>query len=80
MQFIRKRFQVQGPQRNSYIISSIPNYQKLSLSQTARNIVKYEGILGLYKGLLPSLLKTAPLSAITFFVVEWCNRIFDRFL
>jgi solute carrier family 25 thiamine pyrophosphate transporter 19 len=39
-------------------------------------IVRTEGILGLYKGLTPSILKAAPSSAITFFVFSLCQRWF----
>ncbi|KAJ3072062.1 mitochondrial thiamine pyrophosphate transporter [Podochytrium sp. JEL0797] len=65
---VRKRLQVQGPHRNSYIQSGIPRLSG-GFIKCARQIVEHEGVLALYKGLWVSLIKTAPSSAITFWVV-----------
>ncbi|TPX75399.1 hypothetical protein CcCBS67573_g03310 [Chytriomyces confervae] len=72
---VRKRLQVQGPSRKSYILSDIPRY-KGGFFTCARQIAMREGLGALYKGLWPSLIKTAPSSAITFWVVGECRRVF----
>ncbi|KAJ3190045.1 mitochondrial thiamine pyrophosphate transporter [Gaertneriomyces sp. JEL0708] len=69
---IRKRLQVQGPTRSSYIITS-PEYPKSAMA-CAKQIVRTEGFLALYKGLVPSLLKSGPSSAVTFLVMSMCER------
>ena len=38
-----------------------------------RAIAQVEGVAALYKGLVPTLLKVAPASGITFAVYEWCK-------
>jgi solute carrier family 25 thiamine pyrophosphate transporter 19 len=46
---------------------------------TIKDIVKMEGVRGLYKGLAVSLIKAAPLSAVTMWTLEYsltvCNWI-----
>lgn len=102
---IRKRLQVQGPNRTRYILTNVPNYQEQSFIRVFKSILKNEGEIpvlhhlhiylllriisiqsntyihcyvlgprGLFKGLTPSLLKTGPASAITFFVVDRCHH------
>ncbi|KAJ3402037.1 mitochondrial thiamine pyrophosphate transporter, partial [Chytridiales sp. JEL 0842] len=73
---VRKRMQVQGPDRNHYIFDSIPRYSEKGMMACARQIVRHEGVLGLYKGLWPSLLKAGPSSAVTFLVVGECRKAF----
>ncbi|KND01987.1 thiamine transporter TPC1 [Spizellomyces punctatus DAOM BR117] len=72
---VRKRLQVQGPERNSYVVGDVPRYPKGFL-RCCRQIARYEGILALYKGLLPSLLKSGPSAAVTFLVVGACQKAF----
>ncbi|ORX96475.1 mitochondrial thiamine pyrophosphate carrier 1 [Basidiobolus meristosporus CBS 931.73] len=71
---VRKRLQIQGPNRTKYIIDTIPQYNGGVLA-CIRQILYTEGFLGLYKGLLPGLLKAAPGSAITFFIFGETARI-----
>nr|KAJ3418315.1 mitochondrial thiamine pyrophosphate transporter [Polyrhizophydium stewartii] len=74
---IRKRYQVQGPVRNAIVVEGVPRYQR-GLVATALQIARHEGVLGLYKGLVPCLVKAAPSSAVTFFVMAECRRFFDN--
>ncbi|KAJ3118427.1 mitochondrial thiamine pyrophosphate transporter [Physocladia obscura] len=76
---VRKQLEVQGPSRNLYVISNIPQYNGFGFAKCAREIVRTEGIFALYKGLLPSLMKTAPSSAVTFWVVNECRHIFSEY-
>ncbi|KAI8912676.1 mitochondrial carrier domain-containing protein [Gorgonomyces haynaldii] len=73
---VRKRLQVQGPVRKSIVVSNVPSHT--GMLQTALKIVKNEGILGLYKGVLPSILKSGPSTAVTFFVVDQCRQYFAK--
>lgn len=68
LDLIRKRLQVQGPTRRKYVHRNIPVY--VGIYATARDIVRAEGARGLYKGLWVSLVKAAPLSAITMWTFE----------
>ena len=65
---IRKRLQVQGPNRSKYVHGNIPLYT--GIVSTFKMILKREGPKGLYRGLPVSLLKAAPASAITMWTYE----------
>ncbi|KAJ3383138.1 mitochondrial thiamine pyrophosphate transporter [Entophlyctis sp. JEL0112] len=73
---VRKRMQVQGPNRKSYVITDIPKYSGSGFLRCARQIMRVEGYRALYKGLWPSILKSAPNSAVTFWVVGECRKVF----
>lgn len=66
---IRKRLQVQGPTRAYYLSGTIPIYPRNPIA-TAVLIVRNEGLMGLYKGLLVSIIKSAPASAVTMWTYE----------
>ncbi|KAI5850452.1 mitochondrial thiamine pyrophosphate carrier 1 [Morchella snyderi] len=68
LDLIRKRLQVQGPTRQKYVHRNIPIYA--GIFGTARDILSAEGLRGLYKGLFVSLVKAAPLSAVTMWTFE----------
>lgn len=76
LDLIRKRLQVQGPTRTKYFYKYIPVYNKII--KTGIDIIKSEGILGLYKGWWISVLKTAPSTAITLWVYEKCLNIANK--
>ena len=40
-----------------------------------RKTLKYEGVRGMYKGLVPNLMKIAPAAGISWFVFEESKRI-----
>ncbi|KAI9228295.1 MAG: mitochondrial carrier domain-containing protein [Piptocephalis tieghemiana] len=75
LDLVRKRFQVQGPSRTRYAVHGIPRYGR-SLTRALLHIVRYEGILGLYRGLFPSLVKAAPASAATFWAFGFARSFF----
>jgi len=74
---VRKRLQVQGPARTQYVIPSVPLHTR-GTWHTIMEIVKREGTLALYKGLGPTLLKTAPATAVTFLVYGRTKELFLR--
>lgn len=65
---VRKRMQVQGPTRGRYIHKNIPEYT--GTVTAIRTILATEGIRGMYRGLLVTLLKHAPSSGVTLWVYE----------
>jgi solute carrier family 25 thiamine pyrophosphate transporter 19 len=73
---IRKRLQVQGHIRQEILISNVPVYR--GVFKAALQIIRDEGTLALYKGLVPSLVKAASSSAITFFVVQEMRQFFSN--
>jgi len=65
---VRKRLQVQGPTRSLYVHRNIPIYK--GVVATVKQIMRREGLRGLYRGLPVSLMKAAPASAITMWTYE----------
>ncbi|TKA21835.1 Mitochondrial thiamine pyrophosphate carrier 1 [Salinomyces thailandicus] len=67
---VRKRLQVQGPNRARYAGGArMPEYRR-GVSGTLSMIVQREGWKGLYRGLGVSLVKAAPASAVTMWSYE----------
>ena len=73
---IRKRLQVQGPTRERYIHKDIPVYTQ-GILHCAKDIIKQEGIRGLYKGLGVALLKSGPSAAVTLWVFEASLHVWE---
>jgi solute carrier family 25 thiamine pyrophosphate transporter 19 len=69
---VRKRLQVQGPSRTRYVHRNIPAYT--GVLDTIKQVLRREGVRGLYRGLTVSLLKAAPASAITMWTYERAMR------
>ena len=69
LDLIRKRLQVQGPARERFAGGMVPVYGK-GVWSISRDILKKEGLRGLYRGLGIGLLKAAPASAITMWSYE----------
>ena len=70
---VRKRLQIQGPHRNRFLIENLPKYS--SSFGVLSQMIAHEGVLSLYKGIFPSLLKTGFSSGITFFLVDYFRQI-----
>lgn len=68
LDLMRKRLQVQGPTRSRYVHGNIPEYR--GIFGSLLKIYRREGYRGWYRGLTVSLVKNAPLSAITMYVYE----------
>lgn len=71
---VRKRLQVQGPNRAKYAGGErMPVYDR-GVSGALSTIMKKEGVRGLYRGLTVSLIKAAPASAVTMWTYERAMR------
>lgn len=68
LDLVRKRLQVQGPTRERYVHTNIPEYR--GVFRSLLQIYRKEGVRGWYRGLTVSLVKAAPASAITMYVYE----------
>ncbi|KOS16616.1 Mitochondrial thiamine pyrophosphate carrier 1 [Escovopsis weberi] len=69
LDLVRKRIQVQGPTRSSYVYSTdMPVYT--TARHALMSICRTEGVRGLYKGLPIALIKSAPASAVTVWTYE----------
>ena len=68
LDLIRKRLQIQGPTRERYIHTNVPEYKGVWRGLYA--IWMKEGVKGWYRGLTVSLVKAAPASAVTMYVYE----------
>jgi len=66
---VRKRLQVQGPTRGRYVHKNIPVYTG-GVVKSMKDILRVEGLRGLYKGLTVGLIKAAPASAVTMWTYE----------
>ena len=68
LDLVRKRLQVQGPTRERYVHRNIPEYK--GVMRTIGLILRTQGVRGLYRGLMVSLVKAAPASAVTMWSYE----------
>jgi solute carrier family 25 thiamine pyrophosphate transporter 19 len=66
---VRKRLQVQGPNRARFLQRNIPEYTS-GVFGTIAVVLQREGIRGIYRGLSVSLMKAAPTSAVTMWTYE----------
>jgi len=74
----KKRYQIAGLQRAAQYGAPVTAEAIKSLPACLRNIWVREGLRGLYKGALPSCLKSAPATAVTFATYELCIRALLR--
>ena len=74
---IRKRLQVQGPNRVRFGEGKILVYSK-GIWRTGNAIMAREGWGGLYRGLGVGLVKSAPASAITMWTYERALKVFKE--
>jgi solute carrier family 25 thiamine pyrophosphate transporter 19 len=77
---VKKRYQVAGLKRGASYGKgfAVKEVAVLGIFQLVARTMKEEGIHGIYKGVTPSLLKSAPSAAITFAVyslaLEFINK------
>ncbi|GBG67262.1 hypothetical protein CBR_g88551 [Chara braunii] len=71
---VRKRFQVRGLMRDPRYGAVVSESMYQGMVDCFRRILAEEGVAGLYKGTVPSIIKAAPAAAITFVVYETVCR------
>ncbi|KAG6472037.1 mitochondrial thiamine diphosphate carrier 2-like [Zingiber officinale] len=70
---VKKRFQVEGLPRHPRYGARVESYMYRNMYHALLQIYHTEGWHGLYKGIFPSLLKSAPAGAITFISYEYTS-------
>ncbi|KAG9066401.1 mitochondrial thiamine pyrophosphate transporter [Linnemannia hyalina] len=81
LDMVRKRLQIQGSEQQRSIVGSRGTGSGPAPTTVWRcmvHIVRQEGYLALYKGLLPGILKAAPASAVTFLVFSQTGAFIER--
>ncbi|KAL8201377.1 hypothetical protein R6Q57_012716 [Mikania cordata] len=78
---VKKRFQIEGLQRHPRYGARVDTHAYRSMHDALRRITQKEGWAGLYKGIVPSIVKAAPAGAVTFVAYEytsdWVESIFS---
>ncbi|KAI8811050.1 mitochondrial deoxynucleotide carrier [Cladochytrium replicatum] len=70
---IRKRLQMQGPdQQRFFATGKVPR----TFVACAAHVIRYEGFGAFWRGWVPSMLKSAPGTAVTFWVVAEMKKLF----
>ncbi|RAL48226.1 unnamed protein product [Cuscuta campestris] len=77
---VKKRFQIEGLQRHPRYGARVEINAYKNMYDALRNIFLQEGWAGLYKGIVPSVIKAAPASAVTFVAYEFTSERLEYFL
>lgn len=76
---VKKRFQIEGLQRHPRYGARVEARAYRNMYDAVRRIMQQEGWAGLYKGIVPSIVKAAPAGAVTFvayeFTSDWVESI-----
>ncbi|CAA0817486.1 Mitochondrial substrate carrier family protein [Striga hermonthica] len=70
---VKKRFQVEGLQRDPRYGARVEHQAYRNMYDGLRQILYAEGVAGLYKGIVPSIVKAAPAGAVTFVAYEFTS-------
>ncbi|KAJ2834441.1 mitochondrial thiamine pyrophosphate transporter [Coemansia furcata] len=73
LDLVRKRLQVQGPQLTNFAYGAVPKYT--GMANALAFIVRNEGVLALFRGLTPALIKAAPASAAVFYIYGYTRDL-----
>ncbi|KAL3626508.1 hypothetical protein CASFOL_030057 [Castilleja foliolosa] len=77
---VKKRFQVEGLQRDPRYGARVEQHAYRNMYDGLRQILHAEGLAGLYKGIVPSIIKAAPAGAVTFVAYEFTSDWFESSL
>lgn len=77
---VKKRFQVEGLQRDLKYGARVENSTYKNMYDALRQILLTEGWAGLYKGIYPSLIKSAPAAAVTFVAYEYISDYLESLI
>ncbi|GLT32477.1 hypothetical protein SLA2020_071430 [Shorea laevis] len=72
---VKKRFQIEGLQRHPKYGARVEHLAYKNMFDAFKRILQSEGWAGLYKGIIPSIVKAAPAGAVTFVAYE---AVLDR--
>ncbi|GMY27712.1 mitochondrial thiamine diphosphate carrier 2-like [Fagus crenata] len=70
---VKKRFQIEGLPRHPRYGARVEHRAYRNMFHALRQILQLEGWAGLYKGIVPSTVKSAPASAVTFVAHEYTS-------
>ncbi|KAH0461171.1 hypothetical protein IEQ34_008746 [Dendrobium chrysotoxum] len=77
---VKKRFQIEGLQRDLKYGARVENSTYRNMHDALRQILRTEGFAGLYKGIYPSLIKSAPAGAVTFVAYEYISDFLESLI
>ncbi|GAA0153490.1 mitochondrial carrier protein [Lithospermum erythrorhizon] len=77
---VKKRFQIEGLQRDPRYGARVERDAYKGTYDALRRIMYNEGWNGLYKGIVPSIIKAAPAGAVTFVTYEFTSDWFETIL
>ncbi|KAL2534630.1 Mitochondrial substrate carrier family protein [Abeliophyllum distichum] len=70
---VKKRYQIKGLQRDPRYGARVEHQAYKNMYDALRQILLREGWAGLYKGIIPSIVKAAPAGAVTFVAYEFTS-------
>ncbi|KAL6971295.1 hypothetical protein U1Q18_030975 [Sarracenia purpurea var. burkii] len=70
---VKKRFQIEGLPRHPRYGARVEHHTYKNMYDALCRIVQMEGWVGLYKGIVPSIVKAAPAGAVTFVAYEFTS-------
>ncbi|KVH95752.1 Mitochondrial carrier domain-containing protein [Cynara cardunculus var. scolymus] len=70
---VKKRFQIEGLQRHPKYGARVEHRAYRNMYDALKRIMQQEGWAGLYKGIVPSIVKAAPAGAVTFVAYEYTS-------
>ncbi|KAJ4967865.1 hypothetical protein NE237_014566 [Protea cynaroides] len=77
---VKKRFQIEGLRRHPKYGARVEPQAYRNMYDALRQIVQMEGWAGLYKGIVPSIVKAAPAGAVTFVAYEYTSDWLESIL
>lgn len=77
---VKKRFQIEGLQRHPKYGARVDSHGYKNMYHALQQILRTEGWAGLYKGIFPSLVKSAPAGAVTFVAYEYTSDWLESML
>ncbi|KAF8392607.1 hypothetical protein HHK36_022953 [Tetracentron sinense] len=77
---VKKRFQIEGLQRHPKYGARVEHRAYRNMYDALCRILQTEGWAGLYKGIVPSIVKAAPAGAVTFVTYEYTSDWLESIL
>lgn len=77
---VKKRFQIEGLQRHPRYGARVEHHAYKNMYDALHRIIQKEGWAGLYKGIVPSIVKAAPAGAVTFVAYEYTSDWIESIL